>query len=167
MSIAAEHAAIKAPCTYQDWLACFDRMKNASDADAEVFDAACMGVFTGSEQTKIALQRQLVETVNAFLEKRVKRFLRSLNENIAFNELPQTELLFKRLKRDVERSLFFTKLTFLPQSYRAELEASVKEQMSGFWDNTVSFLRKQSLEVCNAELEDVLFLVKRIRLFEA
>ena len=40
MSIAVEHTAIKAPSTYQDWLVCFDMMKNVSGADTEVFDEA-------------------------------------------------------------------------------------------------------------------------------
>ena len=157
MSIAVEHTAIKAPSTYQDWLVCFDMMKNGSGADTEVFDAACMGSFVGSDLTKNALQKQIVETV--------KRFIRNLNENIAFNELSQTELLFKRLKKDVAKSLFFTKLSFLPKDFRSDLENSVKEQMSGFWEDTIKFLYEQSLEFSNSELEDVLFLVKRIRLF--
>lgn len=165
MSIAVEHTAIKAPSTYQDWLVCFDMMKNGSGADTEVFDAACMGSFVGSDLTKNALQKQIVETVNAFLDKSVKRFIRNLNENIAFNELSQTELLFKRLKKDVAKSLFFTKLSFLPKDFRSDLEDSVKEQMSGFWEDTIKFLYEQSLEFSNSELEDVLFLVKRIRLF--
>lgn len=165
MSIAVEHTAIKVPSTYQDWLVCFDMMKNGSCADTEVFDAACMGSFVGSDLTKNALQKQIVETVNAFLDKSVKRFTRNLNENIAFNELSQTEMLFKRLKKDVAKSLFFTKLSFLPRNFRTELENSVKEQMSSFWEDTIKFLYEQSLEFSNSELEDVLFLVKRIRLF--
>ena len=165
MSITAEHSTIKVPSTYQDWLLCFDVMKNGSGADNDVFDAACMGSFVGSDLTKNALQKQIVETVNALLDKSVKRFIRNLNENIAFNELPQTELLFKRLKKDIAKSLFFTELTFLPKSFRNELEDSVKEQMSNFWKDTIQFLYDQSLEFSNSDLEDVLFLVKRIRLF--
>lgn len=165
MSVAAEHTVIKAPSTYQDWLMCFDIMKNGSDIGNEVFDVACMGTFIGSDLTKNTLQKQIVETVNAFLDKSVKRFIRNLNENIAFNELSQTELLFKRLKKNVARSLFFTKLTFLPRGFRSELEDSIKKQMSNFWEDTIKFLYNQSLEFSNSELEDVLFLVKRIRLF--
>lgn len=165
MSITAEYTAIKAPSTYQDWLVCLDMMKSGSGADTDVFDAVCMGSFVGSDLTKNALQKQIVETVNAFLDKRVKRFIRNLNENIEFNELYQTELLFKRLKQDVSKSLFFTKLSFLPKDFRSELEASVKEQMSSFWEDTIKFLYSQSLEFSNSELEDVLFLIRRIRLF--
>ena len=40
MSITAEHSTIKVPSTYQDWLLCFDVMKNGSGADNDVFAAA-------------------------------------------------------------------------------------------------------------------------------
>lgn len=165
MSITAERVAIEAPSTYQDWLVCFDMIKNESGANNEVFDAACMGSFVGSDITKNALQKQIIETVNVFLDRSVKRFIRNLNEYITFNELSQTELLFKRLKKDTAKSLFFTRLTFLPKDFRSELEDSVKKQMSKFWKDTVKFLYNQSLESSNLELEDALFLVKRIKLF--
>lgn len=141
-------------------------MRNGSDAGDEAYDAAFRGSFVGSDLTKNALQKQIVETVNAILDKSVKRFIRNLNENIEFNEFLQTELLFKRLKKDVNKSLFFTRLTFLPGGFRKELEDSVKDQMNGFWNNTIKFLYEQSLEFSNFELEGILFLVKRIRLFE-
>ena len=144
MSTVSEHTGIKAPSTYQEWLACFDMIKNGTGADNELFEAVGMGTFVGSDLTKNALQKQIVETVNAFLDKSAKRFIRNLNENIAFNELCQTELLFKRLKKDVSKSLFFKKLTFLPESFRLELEESVKEQMSNFWEATTKFLHNQS-----------------------
>lgn len=165
MSTVSEHTGIKAPSTYQEWLVCFDMIKNGTGADNELFEAVGMGTFVGSDLTKNALQKQIVETVNAFLDKSAKRFIRNLNENIAFNELCQTELLFKRLKKDVSKSLFFKKLTFLPESFRLELEESVKEQMSNFWEATTKFLHNQSLEFSNSDLEDLLFLVNRIKLF--
>lgn len=68
-------------------------------------------------------------------------------------------------KKDVSKSLFFKKLTFLPESFRLELEESVKEQMSNFWEATTKFLHNQSLEFSNSDLEDLLFLVNRIKLF--
>lgn len=165
MSITVEKTAVNIPTTYQEWLTCFEIMKSGSVAGNEAFDAASNGSFVGNDLTKNALQRQIVETVNAVLDKSVKRFIRNLNESIAFNELPETVLLFKRLKKDVHKALFFTKLSFLPKDLRQELEKSVKDQMTGFWEDTITFLQNQSLEFSNSDLEDVLFLVKRIRLF--
>ncbi len=165
MSVAVEKATGNAPTTYQEWLICLERMKRGTAADGEAFEEAKRGAFVGSELTKNALQRQMVETVNAVLNKSVKRFARGLNESIAFGELAGTSLLFKRLKADIHKSLFFTELTFLPEEFRGELERSVKEQMNGFWEETVAFLRNQRLDFSNEDLEDLLFAVKRIRLF--
>lgn len=165
MSITVEKTTGNTPTTYQEWLTCFEKMKSGSVAGDEAFDAASNGSFVGSDLTRNALQSQIIETVNAVLDKNVKRFIRDLNESIAFNELSGTVLLFKRLKKDVHKSLFFAKLSFLPEDFRQELEKSVKEQMNGFWEDTITFLQNQLLDFSNSDLEDALFLVKRIRLF--
>lgn len=165
MSLVAERTEIKAPNTYQEWLDCFELMKSNSADGNGVFDAVVSGSFTGTETTKSALQKQIVETVNAILDKSAKRFIKELNESIAFNDLTQIDLLFRRLKKDVHKSLFFENLFFLPKKFREELSDSVKTQMKNFWSDTVKFLYEQSLEFSNSELEDVLFLINRIHLF--
>ena len=164
MKIAAEQPGCKAPATYQEWLSCLEQMKGRNGREA--FAAAAHGSFAGSELTLGALQKQIVETVNALLDQSVKRFLRRLNESIAFNELAQTELLFKRLRKSVHEILFFEELAFLPEAFRASLSEAVKTQMGAFWNKTVRFLEEQSLEFSNSQLEDALFLIRRIRLFE-
>ncbi len=165
MSLVAERTEIKTPYTYQEWLDCFELMKSNSADSTGVFDAVVSGSFAGTETTKSALQKQIVETVNAILDKSAKRFIKELNESIAFNDLTQVDLLFRRLKKDVHKSLFFENLFFLPKKFREELSDSVKTQMKGFWGDTVKFLYEQSLEFSNSELEDVLFLINRIHLF--
>jgi len=165
MSAVAEQPIIKVPSTYQDWLDCLDMMKSGTGVNAELFEAVCRGTFSGTELTRNALQRQIVETVNALLNKSIKKFTGGLNDNLMFNELQQTELLFKRLKREINSSMFFMRLAFLPMEFRAELEASVKEQMGDFWADTVKLLHEQAVELSNPDLEDVLLLVNRIKLF--
>ena len=154
-----------APSTYQEWLTCFDIIKNEANPDGELFEALCAGSFSGSEITAAALQRQIVAAVNGLLDKGVKRFTRRLNECLAFNEISGADMLFKRLKSDVRRAMFFTRLEFLPESFKSELEDSVKTEMSGFWEDTLRFLREQSLEAGDPGLEDALFAIKRISLF--
>ncbi len=165
MSLLAERTQVKAPCTYQEWLDCFELMKDTRNDNSSAFEAAMQGSFTGSELTEIALQQQLVQTVNYLLDSSTKRFIKLLNQNIAFNDLSQTDLLFRRLKKDVNRVFFFENLSFFPEKLRQDLAEQITTQMTDFWDSTVSFLYKQSLEFSNSELEDVLFLIKRIHLF--
>lgn len=167
MSILAERTELKAPTTYQEWLDCFEIMKHNPVSGNGVFEAVASGSFTGTEVTKGAMQKQIVETVNAILDKSAKRFIKELNESISFNDLSQLDVLFRRLKRDIEKSLFFENLFFLPKTFRKELSESVKTQMQKFWDDTVKFLYDQSMEFSNSELEDVLFLINRIHLFKS
>lgn len=165
MSSETQFIGMKAPATYQEWLICFDMMKDGSASDNAVFESAKKGSFAGTEITSATLRRQLVETVNAVLDKSAKRFIKDLNDSITFNDFLQTELLFHRLKKAIHSTLFFAELSFLPPEFRSELEQSVKKQMSAFWNDIVNFLQEQSREFSNSELEDVIFLVKRIKLF--
>ena len=112
-----------------------------------------------------AFERQMVDTVNVVLNKSTKRFMRDLNECIAFNELAQVDVLFKRLKKGIYKATFFVNLSFLPNSFKTELYRSVTEQMTMFWDNMIAFLQQQANDFSNSDLEDALFLIRRIKLF--
>ena len=73
--------------------------------------------------------------------------------------------LFKRFKKDVNKTMFFLSLSFLSDEFKDELYASITDQMTEFWDDTVDFLRQQAMDYSNSDLEDALFLIRRIRLF--
>lgn len=161
-----EKTSIKAPATYQEWLDCLDVLKGTNVHGTGVYDALVSGSFVGTEVTKAALQKQIVDAINIMLDNSAKRFIKNMNESIVFNELGQIELLFNRLKKDVKVSLFFESLDFLPKEYRDELSDSVRQQMLNLWNETTSFLYGQSLEYSNSDLEDALFLIRRKKLFE-
>ena len=107
----------------------------------------------------------MVDTINVVLNKSIKRFVRELNECITFNELDRAEFLFKRLKKDIHKTLFFMQLSFLSADFKTELYSSISVQMNGFWNDTIGFLRKQAMEYANSDLEDAIYLVRRIKLF--
>lgn len=157
---------MKAPATYQDWLNCLAILRGTNVAGSGVYEAMLEGSFFGTEATKAALQRQIIDSINIMLDRCAKRFIRNMNDSITFNELAQIELLFKRLKKDVRIALFFEKLDFLPPEFRKDLSASIRGQMTDFWNETTAFLYDQSLEYSNPDLEDALYLIKRIKLFD-
>lgn len=157
---------MQAPCTYQEWLSCFEKMRHPDGACSEAFDAARRGSFVGSERTRNALQQQIIETVNVLLDKSTKRFTRKLNGCLAFGDFLSVELLFKRLKTDTNCCLFFTELTFLPGEFLVQLEEEIRTKMDAFWGDCIRVLREMCLESLNDEMEDCLFLVRRIRLFQ-
>jgi len=161
-----EQTSIKAPATYQEWIDCLAILRGTSVYSSGVYEALIGGSFDGTDVTKTALQRQIVDSINALLDNSAKRFIKNMNDSITFNELSQIELLFNRLKKDVKAALFFEKLEFLPADFKRELSHSVKQQMSDFWKETTHFLYEQSLEYSNSDLEDALFLIRRIKLFD-
>lgn len=160
-----ERPVADAPSTYQDWLDCFARMKEVPLSGNGDLEVLALGSFAGTSAMQAALERQMVDTINAVLNKSVKRFVRDLNECIAFNELAQVDVLFKRLKRDIHKTTFFLELSFLSSDFKNELYQSITDQMTGFWDDTICFLRQQAMDYSNSDLEDALFLIRRIRLF--
>lgn len=160
-----ERAAAAAPTTYQDWLDCFARMKEVPLAGNSELAVLARGSFTGTSTMQAALERQMADAINTVLNKSVKRFVRELNECIAFNELAQIDVLFKRLKKDINKTTFFLDLSFLSNEFKKELYQSITDQMTSFWNDTIRFLRQQAMEYSNSDLEDTLFLIRRIRLF--
>jgi hypothetical protein len=160
-----EDTGHSAPYTYQQWLDCFMLMKQQPLSSAEPYEAAASGSFSGTPAMQAALQQQMVDTINVVLNRSIKRFVRELNECITFNELDRAEFLFKRLKKDIHKTLFFMQLSFLSADFKTELYSSISVQMNGFWDDTIGFLRKQAVEYENSDLEDAIYLVRRIKLF--
>lgn len=165
MITAEKISATCAPSTYQQWLDCFRMMKEQPLSSSEIYEAAAAGSFRGSDAMQAALEQQMVDTINVVLNKSVKRFVRELNESITFNELDRAEFLFKRLKKDIHKTLFFMELSFLSADFKSELYSSISAQMNGFWDDTVAFLRKQAMECPNSDLEDAIYFIRRIKLF--
>ncbi|MBQ8595590.1 MAG: hypothetical protein IJ406_06515 [Oscillospiraceae bacterium] len=164
MIILEEKRLEKIPCTYQDWMNCFNQMKE-EPLSRIGYEQFSMGEFWGSEATLVSLENQMVDAINVVLNRIVKRFLKDFNECLMFNELSQMDSLFKKLKKDINRVMFFLDLNFLSDNFKKELYNSVSEQMLSFWNDTIDFLQKQANEYYNSDLEDVLFLIKRIKLF--
>lgn len=158
-------AAVSPPSSYQDWLDCFERMRKDPFSAVQDFEAAAAGTFQGTPAMTAALERQLIDTVNALLDRYTRRFIRHLNGCLADGAYEQLDLYFRRLRNDVRRVLFFRSLSFLPEDFRTELYGGVKKQMEDFWQETVGFLRQQSLEAVLSELEDALLVIRRIKLF--
>lgn len=165
MIISSEMPTISPPVTYQQWLDCFQLMREQPLSSVGIYEAAAAGTFTGTRAIQAALERQMVDTINAVLNRSEKRFLRELNECLSFHELERAEFLFKRLKKDVHQTLFFMQLSFLSDGFKEKLYSSIKTQLDCFWNDTIASLRKRAMDHPNSALEDTIFLIRRIRLF--
>ena len=160
-----ESEQLKPPATYEDWLDRFDLLRSGFTVDSRVTAAIAGGSLISSGYISQQFQHKLEETINEMLNNRIARFLKELNMLISLNELSDIVPLFVRLRNEVNKCLFFTGLSFLDEDFRRELEESAKTQMERFWNDTVMFLRGQTLEFHNTDLEDSLFLIRRIDLF--
>jgi hypothetical protein len=165
MNRTGRHPITTPPCTYQDWLDHFQHVREAPLFSDGWYDILTQGSFSGSDTVLAALEQQIIRTVNTILDRSTKRFIRDLNECITFRELAHMDILFKRLKKNIHKATFFLELSFLSVTFKNRLYQSIKEHMTLFWNNTIRFLRQQSVEFPNGALEDALFLVGRIKLF--
>jgi len=153
------------PTTYDEWLNCFELLKAGSSVNTSVIMTITEGSFANRGYIAIQFNQKLAETINEMLNNRIARFLKDLNTLISFNELSDIVPLFIRLRNEVRKCLFFSEFDFLDASVKRELEQSVRTQLDDFWNNTVNFLQRQTLEFSNTGLEDSLFLIRRIELF--
>lgn len=153
------------PVSYQQWLDCLAQLREHPQSGSEELERISQENFSTTGTVEAALEQQIVYTVNTVLDKVSKRFICELNQCLAFGELPEMELLFKRFRRNVNRSLFFRNLTFLPDAFRAELFEKVRVQMETFLKKVLQFLHTEAVRSGSQELEDTLFLIRRVRLF--
>ena len=75
-----ERAIAEAPSTYQEWLDCFERMKEVPLSNNRDLEVLSLGTFAGAGTMQAAFERQMVDTVNVVLNKSTKRFMRDLND---------------------------------------------------------------------------------------
>ncbi len=160
---AAAKDSAKAPASYQEWLDCLELLKGNEVYSLGVYDALSAGTFSGTEAICASLQRRIADSVNAFLGNSGRRFVRNINECFEYGEFSRIDMHFGRLKNDVRVSLFFERLEFLPEKFRKELSAAIREQMTKLWNDTLEFIREQPQ---NSDTEDALFLIGRVKLFE-
>ena len=73
-----ERTSVTAPVTYQEWLDCLAILKGTSVYSSGIYEALIGGSFDGTDVTKTALQRQIVDSINALLDNSAKRFIKNM-----------------------------------------------------------------------------------------
>ena len=160
-----EESRFEPPVTYEDWLNCFNILKQTSTiSDAEIVSIS-KGFFAEKDYICVQFHQNLAETVNLMINNRTAVFIKNLEKLISFNEISGITSLFVKLRNEINRCLFFTQLDFLDKDFKQELERSLKAQTQKFWTDILAHLHKESLEFSNPDLEDSLFLIRRIKLF--
>ncbi len=153
------------PTSYEEWLDCFDLLKTCSFLDKEVFEIISRGSFVIKGYIAFQFKQKLVDTINEMLNMRIKQFLKELNMYLSLNDLSDIAPLFIKFRNEVRKCLFFLDLDFLDDKFKRDLESSIRTQTEQFWIDTIVFLKKQTLEHTNSDLEDSLFQINRLKLF--
>ena len=83
-----------------------------------------------------------------------------LSEN---GEITSVHLAFIRFSRKVKNCLFFNKITFLDEDYKAKLNGAVADEIERFRKQALSSLKNDVKRSGSGLLEEELFLIKRIK----
>ncbi len=154
------------PESYEEWLACFQRLQERPQDAGELCLRMRLGVFRGVDTPLLPVfQQRILECVNQMLDRTVSRFSIRCQEVLEEGDTAMLDLLFHRLARQIRLALFFRELDFLPDEFRQSTEFSLKERMSEFWKGVIRSLEREALENGSQPLEDALEALRRIRLF--
>ena len=82
-----------------------------------------------------------------------------------FGETESLYLPYVHFAQKLSFCLFFRNLKFMSEKFRRELESSVRSEAEKFWLNAYRTLYYSCAQQHDTQLEDVLYQIKRIRLF--
>ena len=153
-----------APSNYEEWLECFEYLKSGNTYP-DTIRLIASGQCVSYSQIKGYFNKQLVSTINAMIQKYINVFKKELQMYVEFNEVFNIYIPFKKLANKFSVCLFFTELDFLDEDFITELENSVINDITDFWNSMLDSLHKQYMEQNNQSLEEEFFRIKRVKLF--
>ena len=149
------------PRSYSQWLDAFAYLQE-HPLDVEMLDALIQGSYSGVPAP--AFLERLSNTVSLLLTRHCRRFLRQMDEAFADGEPDYIPVLAARLRRNIDRCLFYRKLNFLELGFVRTLDQGFREQLDSFWNNLLRELGKSARESGSPELEDLVLELKRIHI---
>lgn len=155
----------KVPENYQEWAAYLKRL----EANEGVFLSAGeieSGSLKDGADAMQKLERRIVETVNRMMNRSVKRFTKQINEALEWGEADSLLFYARRFKGQIGSCLFFRHMRFLPGEFRDELLEQACAQTFEVFGKIIKELRRIQEESQNDELDDVLYGLGRLRIFE-
>ena len=153
-----------APERYADWLGVLETLRQRDLTEEECALLAC-GCCTDLESALPYLEQQLIETVNRMLKNCIRSFRRDAAEAEMYSDTDALLSAFRRFAQKLDRCAFFTELSFLPQGFRSELFDSLKTEAGKYWNCLTANLAREAVENNQPALEDLLYMIRRIRLF--
>ncbi len=155
---------IASPKTYADWLDCFEVLckRNVTRTELQLLRE---GTCTASAGSVEYLEKQLVKTINAMIKRYIHAFNKELEMRGMYNDYDNLYQLFVTLANRLSGCLFFTELDFMSVAFRDELRVSVVGETKRFWKMMTDSIYSQCIDLNSTTLEDELYMIKRIKLF--
>jgi len=151
--------------TFEQWQACFRRIKNGEPAAREIMEAEILDLRL-SAAAEHDFTVQLEAAVNAHLNRAGRRFSRSLQELSEEGFVEEIPTVARRYRREVRQVLFIRRLSFLHASYRQELESAIRQQLESAWQSFLQSLHRQAMQTPSAGLEDLIWSLRKFRLLD-
>lgn len=161
-----EYAPITAPPrSYYEWLKCFDALSSRT-VGADEFSLLMQGECVDADRSIEYLEEQLVRTINAMIQRYIHMFNREIDMYASQGDYDGLYLSFCKLAGKFRHCLFFRSLEFMSTDFREELSRSVESELSAFWQRVIRSLYLQCMEQNDFQMEDQIYMIRRIRLFK-
>ena len=147
------------PQTYRQWLDLMNHLQE-HPLDTGALEVLARGSYLGNPAP--AFLQRLSETVSLVLTRHTRRFLRQVDEALADGEPDMIPVLASRLKKSIQKCLFYRSLDFLDTEYVRSLDRGYREQLENFWNDLLRELTRSARETGSYELEDLVRELKRI-----
>lgn len=152
-------ASYAPPETYQQWLACFEHLRQ-HPLDTQMLESLAQGRYLG-QPTEGFLSR-LSEAVSICITGFCRRFLRQFDLALADGEPDMAVLLASRLRRNIQKCFFYRTLPFLSPDYIQTLDDGLGEQLDFFWKNFLTELQRSAKDSNSVIMEDLCYEMKRV-----
>lgn len=111
--------------------------------------------------------RERVEnTVNAIANRCVSELQRDLRRVTACNEVSAIHMLFRRFSKRINACMFFWYIPFLEQDFKDELYRQTASETERVMSQLLQPFKESAARSNSTQLDEELFLIGRIRLFD-
>lgn len=149
------------PINYQDWLQCFETLSTGR-VTYEYIMGFRAGRCPGIETVENKFQTHVVETVNNMFSRITRQCTKQVNGILEERDFSETEILFKRISKEMEKCRFYMEIPFLSNEFVKQLDKQFQSEKKRYWNELYCFLMEAADETEQSDMYDMLFYLKRI-----
>lgn len=153
------------PTDYHSWIQYLDSIE---DGDFEnnlqaVLDESSCPEYKG---IKSYFHVRIETAVNNIIESNLRDLKKGIAKFTENNEIAGLHILFVRFSKKINRCMFFCYIPFLDNTFKKKMYSATKKEVYNFWDIMLNLLQSEAKKNNNVLLDEELFLIERITLFD-